>query len=114
MMDSQEKALEMGNQEEVAGMEVQEAQAAVEETLPAGQEAQDAGPEAQGEAAQAEGGETAGDQPEAPDYKRHFGSKKEVLERVREILIREMEGVTELSVPLTVECNYGKNWLDAH
>ncbi len=85
MMDSQEKALEMGNQEEVAGMEVQEAQAAVEETLPAGQEAQDAGPEAQGEAAQAEGGETAGDQPEAPDYKRHFGSKKEVLERVREI-----------------------------
>ena len=36
------------------------------------------------------------------------------LERVREILIREMEGVTELSVPLTVECNYGKNWLDAH
>ena len=59
MMDSQEKALEMGNQEEVAGMEVQEAQAAVEETLPAGQEAQDAGPEAQGEAAQdAEGLQT--------------------------------------------------------
>ena len=35
-------------------------------------------------------------------------------DRVREILIGEMENVTKLSVPLTVECNYGKNWLDAH
>ena len=25
-----------------------------------------------------------------------------------------MENVMELSVPLTVECNYGKNWLEAH
>lgn len=36
------------------------------------------------------------------------------IERVREILVREMEGVVRLSVPLTVECNYGKTWLDAH
>ncbi len=35
-------------------------------------------------------------------------------DRVRDILVEEMEGVTRLSVPLTVECNYGKNWLDAH
>ena len=36
------------------------------------------------------------------------------VERAREILVGEMEGVAELSVPLTVECEYGKNWLDAH
>ncbi len=30
-------------------------------------------------------------------------------------LVREcMESVVELSIPLTVECNYGKNWLEAH
>ncbi|MBQ7639422.1 MAG: DNA polymerase I, partial [Bacteroidales bacterium] len=33
---------------------------------------------------------------------------------VQEILVREMENVMQLSVPLTVECNYGKTWLDAH
>ena len=33
---------------------------------------------------------------------------------VKEILVREMENVMQLSVPLTVECNYGKTWLDAH
>jgi DNA polymerase-1 len=33
---------------------------------------------------------------------------------VEEILKREMEKVIKLNVPLTVECNYGKNWLDAH
>lgn len=36
------------------------------------------------------------------------------IETVREILVREMEDVIELSVPLTVECNYGKTWLEAH
>ncbi len=35
-------------------------------------------------------------------------------DQVREILVGEMENVVKLSVPLTVECNYGKNWLDAH
>ncbi len=30
-------------------------------------------------------------------------------------LVKEaMESVMELSVPLTVECNYGKNWLESH
>ena len=36
------------------------------------------------------------------------------VERVREILVGEMENVVELSVPLTVECNYGNTWLEAH
>ena len=35
----------------------------------------------------------------------------EVLER---IVREEMENVTVLSVPLTVECNHGNNWLEAH
>ncbi len=36
------------------------------------------------------------------------------IEAVRGMLVREMEGVMSLSVPLTVECNYGKTWLEAH
>ena len=36
------------------------------------------------------------------------------IEKVRGILVSEMENVISLSVPLTVECNYGKNWLEAH
>lgn len=36
------------------------------------------------------------------------------IETVRELLIRDMENVVKLSVPLTVECNYGKTWLEAH
>lgn len=35
-------------------------------------------------------------------------------ETLREIVISEMENVMELSVPLTVECNLGNNWLEAH
>lgn len=36
------------------------------------------------------------------------------IEEVRGLLVGAMEGIAGLSVPLTVECNYGKNWLDAH
>ena len=36
------------------------------------------------------------------------------IEAAEAILRREMEGVVSLSVPLTVECNYGKDWLEAH
>lgn len=39
---------------------------------------------------------------------------REEIETVRRMLVEEMEGVLSLSVPLTVECNYGKNWLEAH
>ncbi|MBQ9185203.1 MAG: DNA polymerase I [Bacteroidales bacterium] len=33
---------------------------------------------------------------------------------LHDIVKEEMENVISLSVPLTVECNYGKNWLEAH
>ena len=36
------------------------------------------------------------------------------LETLRKIVVEEMENVVELSVPLTVECSYGKNWLESH
>ncbi len=36
------------------------------------------------------------------------------LERVKEIVKKEMEHAVELDVPLTVEMNDAKNWLDAH
>ena len=35
-------------------------------------------------------------------------------DRVMEIIKQEMESVCTLAVPLIVECNYGKNWLEAH
>ena len=36
------------------------------------------------------------------------------IDAVRSLLVEEMENAISLSVPLTVECNYGKNWLEAH
>ncbi len=33
---------------------------------------------------------------------------------VGKMVVEEMENVASLSVPLTVECNYGKTWLEAH
>ncbi len=36
------------------------------------------------------------------------------IEEVKDLLIKQMENVVRLSVPLTVECDYGKNWLEAH
>ena len=39
---------------------------------------------------------------------------QEEIAPVRELLVGEMENVTSLSVPLTVECNDGKTWLEAH
>ena len=38
------------------------------------------------------------------------GERDKGMETVK----REMENVCSLLVPLTVECNYGKNWLEAH
>ena len=35
-------------------------------------------------------------------------------DKMMEIIKQEMEGVCKLAVPLIVECNYGKNWLEAH
>lgn len=39
---------------------------------------------------------------------------KDELQAVCKILKEQMEGVAELRVPLTVECNHGDNWLEAH
>ena len=36
------------------------------------------------------------------------------VDTLRSIVIDEMERVIALSVPLSVECNVGNNWLDAH
>ena len=36
------------------------------------------------------------------------------IDTVRDMLVREMQGVIALNVPLTVECNYGTDWLQAH
>jgi DNA polymerase-1 len=36
------------------------------------------------------------------------------IARVSRLLTEEMQGVIKLNVPLTVECNYGTNWLEAH
>ncbi|MCF0164856.1 MAG: DNA polymerase I [Bacteroidales bacterium] len=36
------------------------------------------------------------------------------LESVMKLVKEEMEKVCSISVPLTADCNYGKNWLEAH
>ncbi len=43
-----------------------------------------------------------------------FDAQADEVERLKTLVVEEMENVITLSVPLTVECNYGKNWLDAH
>ena len=43
-----------------------------------------------------------------------FDTFPDEVETLKEIVVSEMEGVIKLNVPLTVECNYGKNWLEAH
>ena len=43
-----------------------------------------------------------------------FDTFPDEVDALRAIVIEEMEHVITLSVPLTVECNYGKNWLEAH
>lgn len=43
-----------------------------------------------------------------------FDAVKEEADVLARIVKEEMENVTELSIPLTVECNYGNNWLEAH
>jgi DNA polymerase-1 len=43
-----------------------------------------------------------------------FDAVKEEVGILCTIVREEMENVTKLSVPLTVECNYGNNWLEAH
>ena len=44
----------------------------------------------------------------------NFNVRKEELDVVRQIVREEMEGAAKLSVPLTVDCGTGRNWLEAH
>ena len=43
-----------------------------------------------------------------------FDTVPEEVETLKSIVTEKMENVIKLSIPLTVECNYGKNWLEAH
>lgn len=43
-----------------------------------------------------------------------FEAVPEELDILKSIVVEEMENVIKLSVPLTVECNYGTNWLESH
>ena len=43
-----------------------------------------------------------------------FDAVADEVEKLEAIVKEEMENVTRLSIPLTVECNHGKNWLEAH
>jgi len=43
-----------------------------------------------------------------------FEAEATELEKLRDMVIYEMENAAELSVPLKVDCGTGKNWLEAH
>ena len=43
-----------------------------------------------------------------------FDALPEEVPQLKEIVVEVMENVLKLSVPLTVECSDGKNWLEAH
>jgi len=43
-----------------------------------------------------------------------FDAVPSEVEKLKSIAVEEMENVIKLSVPLTVECSAGKNWLEAH
>ena len=43
-----------------------------------------------------------------------FEALPDELESLTALVVKEMENVIELSVPLTVECNHGINWLESH
>lgn len=43
-----------------------------------------------------------------------FDAYADEVEKLKEIVVDSMENVMQLSVPLTVECSWGSNWLEAH
>ncbi|MBP5795529.1 MAG: DNA polymerase I, partial [Bacteroidales bacterium] len=43
-----------------------------------------------------------------------FETDTREVEALKKLVVNQMENVIKLSVPLTVECNYGKNWIEAH
>ena len=36
------------------------------------------------------------------------------VDRVKEVVVSEMQNVVHLTVPLIADCGVGKNWLEAH
>ena len=46
------------------------------------------------------------------EWKKQYGGR--IVEQLKKIVCEEMQNVIELSIPLTVECSYGNNWLEAH
>ena len=44
----------------------------------------------------------------------NFNVPMDEVDKVREIVVGEMQNVVHLTVPLIADCGVGKNWLDAH
>ena len=44
----------------------------------------------------------------------NFSVLPEEKERLQNLVIEEMQGAANLSVPLIADCGWGLNWLEAH
>jgi DNA polymerase-1 len=44
----------------------------------------------------------------------NFNVPVKEVDRVKEIVVSEMQNVVHLTVPLIADCGVGKNWLEAH
>ena len=43
-----------------------------------------------------------------------FEVPKDEIDIIKSLVKKEMENAMDLIVPLKVDCDYGKNWLEAH